>query len=562
MRCLCRSTATLLHLLLIPRAALASRKIDAVLVIHDDSVHTFQDVSSALEAVGFSPPDALLHTQTINDVGFDVIAKGTFSELEKVGERLAQLNVSVIRMSAIDAAVQRAAWQLRNVSRTPLTSDVSSGCALWAVAGACFRQPLFMSMQCTSSCRVLGVRYFLAARTREPPSVKSMAQLLLGGGSLLVGSLLLGAAGVARHRASDREWNEMGMKVATALLMQQQVVDALRALVFHREEGFHIDDADGMVFNLQDDLHSNTTAPPSDASDSPVWAAWVAAGLNLVSTLGHVPTWMGAIFGAVQCAAAVCALRGRCLQLSGAVVLSSALLGAAHVALSAFMMHVTGAGMYISELMAKRIALAGGVALWVSHVLGCAIGKQALLPLIAAHPSMRQMEDMPATSHALLLLAGRLTIAAFVAVVCGSELSRTAFSPLSAPEMVGSWSTDPSGAMVKSEEQFLQSVNFDERVQHEHTEILLRCPQFILALPLAIGLSTERIACALAILTLTEAFAVWQWWLPQTLADPMRLARVVEHFSVNLAIAGSLLLLPLRGCGHFTLDALMVKKHD
>ena len=49
--------------------------------------------------------------------------------------------------------------------------------------------------------------------------------------------------------------------------------------------------------------------------------------------------------------------------------------------------------------------------------------------------------------------------------------------------------------------------------------------------------------------------------IQETLADPMHLARSFEHFTTNLAIAGALLFLPLRGSGRFTLDRLM-KKND
>ena len=114
-------------------------------------------------------------------------------------------------------------------------------------------------------------------------------------------------------------------------------------------------------------------------------------------------------------------------------------------------------------------------------------------------------------------------------------------------------------------------------------------PQLVLSMPLAIGAATRctrsrwchehvegngerpsdrglrtvdrRVACALAVLAVVEAFAIWQWWQPQALADPMHFSRTSEHFTVNLAIAGSLLLLPLRGSGKYTLDQL-IKKID
>jgi alanyl-tRNA synthetase len=124
-----------------------------------------------------------------------------------------------------------------------------------------------------------------------------------------------------------------------------------------------------------------------------------------------------------------------------------------------------------------------------------------------------------------------------------------------------------------------------------HDALHLRLPQLLLALPLAIGAATSRVSTALAFLLLSEAALVW---LPRCAAAaasllafyfwglagggpsdsiievveavritemPPRLATAVDHFTVNLAVAGALLLLPAFGSGRFSIDAL-VKKRD
>ena len=78
-------------------------------------------------------------------------------------------------------------------------------------------------------------------------------------------------------------------------------------------------------------------------------------------------------------------------------------------------------------------------------------------------------------------------------------------------------------------------------------------------------LSQTRPEARAAFLVLAEALLVWQWWrlpvLEDGSIDGQRLARVTEHFTVNLAVGGSLLLLALLGSGRFTVDQLL-KKSD
>ena len=52
---------------------------------------------------------------------------------------------------------------------------------------------------------------------------------------------------------------------------------------------------------------------------------------------------------------------------------------------------------------------------------------------------------------------------------------------------------------------------------------------------------------------------MWQWWRPAVIADGQRLLRVSEHFTVNLAVSGSLMLLSALGSGRFTVDQLLKK---
>jgi uncharacterized membrane protein YphA (DoxX/SURF4 family) len=155
--------------------------------------------------------------------------------------------------------------------------------------------------------------------------------------------------------------------------------------------------------------------------------------------------------------------------------------------------------------------------------------RQVPLPL---HELQRSRAPRAAGSHQMLLLLGRLLIAGLSAAVCGTELWRLLGTPLTSVD------------------------NGDG-----HDDLRLRVPQLLLSLPLALGLGTSRVAGALAVLVLAEALLMWQWWQVSVLQDGQRLLRVSEHFTVNLAVSGSLMLLPALGSGRFTMDQLL-KKSD
>ena len=57
----------LLLLLLGLAARAAAEHVEAVVFLHDDDVHTFQDVSMSLEQLGLLPADALVVTQEVKE---------------------------------------------------------------------------------------------------------------------------------------------------------------------------------------------------------------------------------------------------------------------------------------------------------------------------------------------------------------------------------------------------------------------------------------------------------------------------------------------------------------
>ena len=631
-------------ILLLSLTRALAESVEAVVLMHDDEVHTFEDVSSALEALGLLPADSLVITQEVNDNGFGLVAKGSVAEATATRDALASrgLNASVVRTSSEDAEIQRMAQ--RPLDRSLLTrqgrhpaQDTLPQCARWALSGACARHPLFMHSRCVISCVLLGPRYQEAPHTRTPPSLALLApQLLIVLVAAFVMSTLLLRVGAADHLdgVANRGGGALAAAVAaataagspargatrcaTALLMLHFFAEGVRNTwgALAGDGGFQLDDAMVVIQSAENDAEppplpgavGNTTAAAAAAASAAAGDggsgegglyATLATGVVLLGqALGNEPRALRGALGLVQCAAAAHALlggvacvccacarrRGRgdeggasgdgvgvgsggggsgggmrvsSLRASGALLGLFACADAGHVLLSIAYVRVLGGGVHLSELCAKKLSLLGGMALWWGHVAasdgdgggagggGGRYGRgTSPLPLHRLQGGSGgggggsggggggrgglTGEGGAGTSG--LLLVGRLIIASLLAAVCGTELTRLFRTPLT---------------------------SFDQADGGD--DLRLRVPQLLLSLPLALGLATERVAAALAALVLAEALLVWRWWAPDVLADTPRLARVSEHFTVNLAVGGSLLLLAMLGSGRFTVDQLLKK---
>ena len=98
-----------------------------------------------------------------------------------------------------------------------------------------------------------------------------------------------------------------------------------------------------------------------------------------------------------------------------------------------------------------------------------------------------------------------------------------------------------------------------------HDQMWAKLSECTLSLPLVAGWQTRRVAVALAALCALEALVQWPWWLYYC-GDPYHLGPYYaisarEHFVVNLALAGGMLLLRGFGAGRFSVDA-MLRKED
>lgn len=570
--------------------------VNAVLLLFDDPIHTFSDVTEALESLGIPPATALLITTQVNSVGVNVVSKGSVEQMQHAALSLHAFNSSVVRLSDVDAAVTAASRRVKANTKLGLELDAIKQkvhrvvkvdellqCPAWALAGACSRKPLVMYTRCEASCLSLGSNYLMAAMPREQQPLVTLAvqsSSLLG--VVLFLSALMTSASFLFDTKRGASRRALGVRLATLLIALHFFIDGWSGLAAAASgNGFVLDDGDGVQIeepSAQEQLlvaaaAATNSSVPTTEDVGLIWGAITAACVELTNGIGAMPWIARAPFDAAQLVASLVALSGRGgtprVMWSGYVLLASAVLGALHVLLSVVVMQVMGGGMHLSELNAKKLALAPATFLMVLHSAdhgdtrgGGAGGGELPLPSISP-PKLRARAR--ATTHAADerfgwvsggLLLGRLLIAVLLATVCGAELWRLLFTPLR------SQGAAPAGELVQQALRAeLDPAVYRHRIEHEHGEALVRLPQLVLAFPLALGAATAQVAASLSLLSMGEAFCVWQWWHADVLANSLRLAHALEHFTVNLAIGGGLMLLPLRGSGTFTLDQL-VKKLD
>lgn len=98
--------------------------------------------------------------------------------------------------------------------------------------------------------------------------------------------------------------------------------------------------------------------------------------------------------------------------------------------------------------------------------------------------------------------------------------------------------------------------HYGRRDARDNNWLLLEC---LLALPLALGLYTTPVSLLLAASLMGEAVAHWQWWGAEMPTWHYRQS-IREHFFVNTAVAGGLVLMQSFGGGVLSVDALLQKQ--
>ena len=202
----------------------------------------------------------------------------------------------------------------------------------------------------------------------------------------------------------------------------------------------------------------------------------------------------------------------------------------------------------LNELTAKKLSLLGVMALVSTHrwrqeraliadraralarprPLGNGQSPSSELPLDLEHAGSMLPAAVAVKVPSLLLLVGRLLMGFIFFYAAIAEASR-----LMMPRMLAD--IDP----------------YDP-----HNIVWPKLLEFVLAVPFCLGFRTRFFSQALAVTLAVEALTCWQFWAQRE--PPIRL-HAREHFTVNVALAGGLLLVQEVGGGKYAFDELLKK---
>ena len=337
--------------------ALASRaaaeRVEAVLLLHDDDHHTFAEVCSALENLGIAPPQALLITNEVHASGVGLVSKGSVADLDEARGVLnaTGLAAQTLTTRQVDREVRRSAKHaaLRTLHGT-LRNNSFARCNLWALAGACAREPLFMLTSCAQSCRELTPLFQQAARHRPPTEWLLLAPQLLA----VLALAFAASEGALRLAGDEKTARAQGRvrAVATWLLLAHFLISGARSLIGYAgggsaeelEAGWRIDDSE-VVLSLDDaSLDGGGGGGGGEEAAAHEAASTLATSVvTLATMLSRAPPALPALLGAVELGAAAVALTGRQLRVCGVLLFVVAAMGASHVVLSAAYMKVSDA---------------------------------------------------------------------------------------------------------------------------------------------------------------------------------------------------------------------------
>lgn len=199
-----------------------------------------------------------------------------------------------------------------------------------------------------------------------------------------------------------------------------------------------------------------------------------------------------------------------------------------------------GQGVFINELMVKKFSVLGCVTLMVANdpyfKKKITDAAKALMGLIVSE----DRQDKRSKWVSVALLVARLLISTLFLYIGWGEVTR----------------------QLKYSQGVMHGAHIHRMADGDgHNSMLPKVTQLLLGLPFLIGFKTRHVAVMLAVSLILESLVYWQFWTAPAAGLPFWYnIHARDHFTVNLAVAGGLLLLQRFGAGKYTVDALLKKK--
>ena len=210
-------------------------------------------------------------------------------------------------------------------------------------------------------------------------------------------------------------------------------------------------------------------------------------------------------------------------------------------------------GIVFNELAMKKLSVLGSTTLLLVNTIhsrrGLAVqnadGRDGLLFSKFGNPRTNR-EGKQSKLKSIALAFARLALASAFLYVGWEQVIRIARNDMDAyGKLKETESTGGDGGAENEQKQ--------RKDGHDSNWLLV---QFILALPLFLGLRTKFVCRFMALSLFLEAFLSWDFWNARTLMPE----HARTHFVVNLSCAGGMLLLQMFGAGAYSFDAFLLPK--
>eukprot|EP00038_Savillea_parva_P011681 m.199306 g.199306 ORF g.199306 m.199306 type:complete len:308 (-) comp20710_c0_seq1:121-1044(-) len=189
--------------------------------------------------------------------------------------------------------------------------------------------------------------------------------------------------------------------------------------------------------------------------------------------------------------------------------------------------------LYINELMVKKLSLLGAIGLILVHRYQNNPKKHGSA---VAGLLMTKAEEVMSDRKSVMMLVGRLLMSTLFLFVGISEVRRQ-------------WNSVIYDAAGHEHRR--------RAAGDGHDNMWSKLLEFLFSIPFVLGFKSKPTAIVLAVILVLEACVSWLWFMSKLNIGYRIHAR--EHFTVNMGVAGALMMFAYIGAGKYTVDNYLKK---